>query len=175
MVAVDANYCPTCGTALDERHVDGRARRYCPACERVVWRNPVPGVQVAVADADGVLLVRRANQPAIGEWALPGGHMEADESPEVAAVRELDEEAGVRLPTTALSARATNHGVLDGERFTVTFGFVAPRDAAEGEPTAGSDASAARYVAWADLPAYAVWNYSQPFLAAAREQVAGTD
>ena len=42
-----------------------------------------------------VLLVRRRYEPYQSYWALPGGLMEADETLEQAAVRELAEETGV--------------------------------------------------------------------------------
>lgn len=48
MIAVDADYCPLCGAAVEHRDIDGRERAYCPDCERVLWRNAVPGASVAV-------------------------------------------------------------------------------------------------------------------------------
>lgn len=43
-----------------------------------------------------VLLIRRAHPPFKGRWAIPGGFVQADESLEAAARRELEEETGVR-------------------------------------------------------------------------------
>lgn len=47
-----------------------------------------------------VLLIKRAEPPAKGCWALPGGFLDPcrDESVEACAVRKLVEEAGVRAP-----------------------------------------------------------------------------
>jgi 8-oxo-dGTP diphosphatase len=44
---------------------------------------------------DRLLLVQRKVAPRIGEWCLPGGFMELDETPEAAALRELLEETGL--------------------------------------------------------------------------------
>ena len=52
---------------------------------------------VALIDADGrVLLAQRpAGKPMAGFWEFPGGKVEAGETPEVALIRELQEELGI--------------------------------------------------------------------------------
>ena len=44
-----------------------------------------------------VLLIQRGNPPFKGGWAFPGGVMNMDETTEQCAVRELEEETGLRL------------------------------------------------------------------------------
>ena len=62
---------------------------------------PRPSVTVdlvilTIAEDDlKVLLIRRAGEPFLGKWALPGGFVRIDESLEAAAARELQEKAGV--------------------------------------------------------------------------------
>ena len=62
---------------------------------------PHPAVTVDIviftirSDELKVLLIKRALSPFRGEWALPGGFVNLDESLDAAARRELEEETGV--------------------------------------------------------------------------------
>jgi 8-oxo-dGTP diphosphatase len=65
------------------------------------YEYPHPAVTVDIViftirnDVLKVLLIKRASEPFQGEWALPGGFVNLDESLEEAARRELEEETGV--------------------------------------------------------------------------------
>ncbi len=53
-------------------------------------------VDVIVEVNNKVLLIKRAKQPFKGMLALPGGHVEQDETVAQAALRELKEETGIK-------------------------------------------------------------------------------
>jgi 8-oxo-dGTP diphosphatase len=150
-----ATYCPDCGSELDTRHVQGRDRQYCERCERVVWRNPVPCAGVAVVDPDrGVLLTLRDVDPGRGHWAVPGGHMEIDESPRVAAARELAEETGVTVDPDALVINDTfDAGHPDGKR-VVSIGYATHVDDTTGTPTVGPEVQAVEWFTPSEFDAF---------------------
>ena len=52
---------------------------------------------VALVDTDGRVLLsqRPTGKEMAGLWEFPGGKVEAGESPEIALIRELDEELGI--------------------------------------------------------------------------------
>lgn len=52
---------------------------------------------VALVDRDKVLLIQRNRAPYFGMWTLPGGRLEPGEDAEAAAVREVEEELGLRI------------------------------------------------------------------------------
>jgi len=62
-------------------------------------KAPIAAAGAVVFEGDSVLLIRRANPPRAGEWALPGGKVETGEDPANAAVREVLEETGLSIST----------------------------------------------------------------------------
>jgi 8-oxo-dGTP diphosphatase len=48
-------------------------------------------------DADNVLLGKRKGSHGSGEWAIPGGRLEPNETPLTCIVRELEEETGIQI------------------------------------------------------------------------------
>jgi ADP-ribose pyrophosphatase YjhB (NUDIX family) len=64
-----------------------------------VFFDPKVAVVIFVTRVNGagreILLIKRANDPGKGRWALPAGFVEYDEHPRDAAIRETREETGV--------------------------------------------------------------------------------
>ena len=59
--------------------------------------SPLVGVGVAIKDGNRILLSRRANEPNIGKWSVPGGLVELGEGVRDAAKREMKEELGLNI------------------------------------------------------------------------------
>ena len=58
---------------------------------------PLVGVGGVVIERDRALLVRRAREPALGEWTIPGGLLEVGETLTAAVKREILEETGLTV------------------------------------------------------------------------------
>ncbi len=79
-----------------------RIRPVCPNCHYVQFHDPKVAVIALVTWTDRVLLIRRGVEPMKGMWALPGGYMDAGETPPDALARELQEEVGIDARIGAL-------------------------------------------------------------------------
>jgi 8-oxo-dGTP diphosphatase len=99
------------------------------------------------------LLVQRARPPFEGQYALPGGFVEMDESLEAAALRELAEETGVQ---GAYLEQLYTYGDVGrdprGRTVSVAYFALIPSDA---PLHSGSDARQARWAPIDALPALA--------------------
>lgn len=87
---------------MEARAIEDRTRPVCPACHYIAWGNARPCAGALVVRNGKVLLVRRAAEPFLGAWDIPGGFCEQDEHPALTAVRETREETGLEIELTGL-------------------------------------------------------------------------
>ena len=140
-------YCPKCGGALESRLLKSSEpeRLVCSLCGFVFYQDPkVAACTISMVDG-GIVLVKRAIEPALGKWVFPGGFVDRGESVPAAAVRETLEE--VKLKVSLL-------GVLDAYSFppheVVVIVYAA--DVVHGAPEVGDEALAVHCFAPEDIP-----------------------
>ncbi len=91
------SFCGQCGSPVEERVAFGRIRAVCPQCDLVHFEDPKVAVGVVVESGGQIVLERRAHDPNAGLWSFPSGFVEVGEVLEDAAVREVEEETGLRV------------------------------------------------------------------------------
>ena len=104
-----------------------------------------------------VLLIQRRNPPFKGAWAFPGGFMDMDETTEQCAIRELEEETGLRL-SDVHQIGAYSKVDRDPRGRTITVAYLAIID----EPiavTGQDDAAKAEWFSLSALPQLAFDHY----------------
>ena len=95
-----------------------------------------------------VLLIRRGREPFIGEWAIPGGRIEDDETAEQCAIREMKEETGLDIEVETLvglysDPKRDPRGIIAAAYLVRRIG---------GKLKAGDDASVAKWFSISGLP-----------------------
>lgn len=100
-----------------------------------------------------VLLIQRGGEPFKGCWAFPGGFMEMDETTEQCAIRELEEETGLKIHEVC-QIGAYSKVDRDPRGRTITVAYLALVDAPL--PVKGlDDAAKAQWFPFSALPALA--------------------
>ena len=96
------HFCVNCGAQLMPRVIEGRELEACPKDGFVLWHDPKVSTAVVVESDGGIVLGRRSIEPGYGLWCLPGGFVNDDEDPALAAVRECREEISAPVELTGL-------------------------------------------------------------------------
>ena len=121
------------------------------------WPRPMVTVDIALLKPDEqspnpcILLIKRANPPYKGFWALPGGFIEMEEELEQAAKRELKEEtslSGVSLQQ--LHTFGTCGRDPRGRQITIVYWGIF--ETSSNHPVAGDDAAEAKWHNSTQLP-----------------------
>ena len=124
------------------------------------YKHPRPALTIdcVVFGLDGldlrVLLIQRGSGPHEGSWALPGGFVELDETLEMAAMRELQEETGL---TDVYLEQLYTFGAVDRhprER-VVSVAYYALVKLSDHQVQAATDARDAAWFGVDDLPSLA--------------------
>jgi 8-oxo-dGTP diphosphatase len=136
----------------------------------IAW--PRCAVSAAIFRGNEVLLIERGTGLLRGLWSLPGGHIEPGEPAIAAAVRELEEETGVAAEIAGL---VDFHEILrrdgDGSVSAHYILLVFYGRWIDGEPVAGGDAAAARFVTLDALESLPLTDAAASFIERARAKL----
>ena len=147
--------CLRCGRPVRRQPPSAaRPRRIaCPRCRYLMYDYPRPAAGVLVLREETVLLLRRAHLPRVGFIDVPGGFMEAGESIEGAARRELREETGLTIGPLELLGFYWDTYALRGFGSFPTMNWYYVGRWRSGVPRAADDAADAEWVPLARLAA----------------------
>jgi len=143
-------YCPVCGDFLKEKYLkeEGHTRLVCPGCGFIFYMNPTPAVAVLLFRDNNILLVKRKCEPKKGDWTLPAGYMEYNETAEETAIRETKEETNLTIEVKNLFAVLPG---FDDSRTHVIL-IIYSGEIKSGELKPGDDASEVRFFSLNNLP-----------------------
>lgn len=117
--------------------------------------RPVPVVRLIVPDASGrVLILRRAaGTTGGGSWCLPGGKIEYGDTVEAAAIRELQEETGLRATSLRFLFYQDSLPAAPGRMHCIHFYW---KCATEGEVALNGESDASAWIAPPDLDRFSL-------------------
>ena len=143
------SFCPRCRRGLT--HARGRVE--CEGCGFVAYANPKPTATAVCVDDDGrILLTRRAVEPDVGAWDLPGGFVDEREHPLDTLRRELREETNLEIePLEFLGVWTDAYGGDSTAKRTLNL-FWTARVVGGGEPRPADDVSELGWFAPDQLP-----------------------
>lgn len=111
--------------------------------------RPKVGVGVIVTKGNKVLYGRRKRSHETGFWCFPGGHLEFNEGLEECAIREVKEEAGIKIKNVRFVALTNDLFKNEGKHYITIF-MLAEHDS--GEPADSEEMEGWKWLEWGKLP-----------------------
>jgi len=148
MPNLDFKFCPRCATQLNLEERFGAIHPVCPKCGWIHFVDPKVAAAVLVTRAEGVLLVRRVNEPFRGLWTLPAGFVNGGEDPAKAAERECLEETGLSVRVMRVYEIVSGREHPRGADFIIVY----QADLVGGQMQAADDADAVEWFSKDNLP-----------------------
>lgn len=147
---MEFRFCPACAAPLVPVP-DGpdEGLPACPDGHYVHYANPAVTSFAFVEDDGRYLALRRAHAPALGEWDMPGGFIEAGEYPDDSIRREILEETGLEVTDLRVFGAWTGQ-YGEGGKWTVDIAYHCRR--AGGEFTMSAEKSEAAWVTLDEFP-----------------------
>lgn len=98
-----------------------------------------------------MLLLRRFGAHGAGTWSTPGGHLEYGETPEQCAIREVEEESGIRIHQVTFRG-ITNDVFEERGLHYITIWMQGEVESGEAFIAAPDEATEIGWFAWDALP-----------------------
>ena len=146
---VHLEYCSNCGEKNIFGLMEGQNRFHCISCKKIHYENPKPTATLICVYKNKLLLVKRAVEPAKGQWGLPGGFIELGETPDEGAIRELKEETNLSGKPFQFLGYCSHHNTIFGD---VLLLGIEMKIENWNEIEAGDDAAEAQLFNLNDLP-----------------------
>ena len=143
--------CVRCGRPVRRAQGVRPPRLTCPRCRYLIYDYPRPCAGMLVVKRGAVLVLRRGHAPKRGHLDIPGGFVDANESIEAAARRELLEETGLTVGRVEAMGFYWDRYYLRGFGYFPTMNFYYLARWRSGEPRAADDAASAEWVPLARL------------------------
>lgn len=150
VIQMEFRFCPLCGEELLSL-ADGpdRGRVGCQQGHFVHYDNPAVTAFALVERNGRYLVLERGQEPYRGRWELPGGFVEAKESPAEAVRREIFEETGLCVEEPhIIGAYTSRYG--DNGKWTVDVAFHCK--APHGDLSLSTESSDAAWVSIEQMP-----------------------
>jgi ADP-ribose pyrophosphatase YjhB (NUDIX family) len=138
--------CARCGRPIGRTTGEKPRKIGCPRCGFLIYDYPRACSGFLVTRGADVLMLRRAHLPKIGWLDIPGGFMEAGETLEGAARRELREETGLTVGRAEYLGFYWDRYFLKGFGRFPTMNFYYRAEWSRGTPRAADDAASIEWI-----------------------------